>query len=46
MVSVDKSIFSNGNDGYKVPIAFKLIPAGDNRLESLKTIFHFLYDKV
>jgi len=46
MVSIDKSIFSNGNEGYKEPIDFKLIPAGDNRVESLKTTFHFLYDKV
>jgi len=36
------SIFFNGRPGYNKPIDFKLIPAGDNREESLKITFHFL----
>ena len=42
MFSEPNSILFNGKSGYKEPIDFKLIPAGDNREESLKIIFHFL----
>jgi len=41
---LSNSTFDNGKDGYKLPIAFKLIPPGDRSDESLRKTFHFLYE--